>query len=344
MPDDRTAVTELATALGTLPYADARDALAKRPGELAVSDETWDRLEALYWSGRFEPEFSTAFANGRAFLSARDALRGRHPRLIEWTGGRRPPGDEIAPVDLRIDHVYLVSCKYLSRNIANPSPARLFDGLLAASGDWGATDWYELVAADEVGELYRVCRAATELTDLPADAAAMTSDQRRLLRRALSGRAFPAGARPAYRQLCERVSAESARRWADNVAHTDSAERMLWRLLRIGNASYFLLGAHHHGSVRLRVASPWDWRQAYRFVTLDIAPAASGQPRVDWAATYVVRGSSDRRSVLGHVEVRWSHGRFAQPPEAKVYLDTPPEDLPGYFPLDTQVSQPELWD
>ena len=36
----------------------------------------------------------------------------------------------------------------------------------------------------------------------------------------------------------------------------------------------------------------------------------------------------------GHVEVRWSHGRFCGPPEAKVYLDTPHADVPGYFPLD----------
>ena len=34
------------------------------------------------------------------------------------------------------------------------------------------------------------------------------------------------------------------------------------------------------------------------------------------------------------MEVRWSHGRFAQPPEAKVYLDTPTDELPGYFPLE----------
>ncbi len=35
----------------------------------------------------------------------------------------------------------------------------------------------------------------------------------------------------------------------------------------------------------------------------------------------------------GHVEVRWSHGRFRGAPEAKVYLDTPHADVPGYSPL-----------
>ena len=54
---------------------------------------------------------------------------------------------------------------------------------------------------------------------------------------------------------------------------------------------------------------------------------------VAWHA--VVRRRSDRADlgVDGHVEVRWSHGRFCGPPEAKVYLDTPHAEVPGYFPL-----------
>jgi hypothetical protein len=34
------------------------------------------------------------------------------------------------------------------------------------------------------------------------------------------------------------------------------------------------------------------------------------------------------------VELRWSHGRFGGPPEAKVYLDTPHHEVPGYHSLD----------
>ncbi len=38
--------------------------------------------------------------------------------------------------------------------------------------------------------------------------------------------------------------------------------------------------------------------------------------------------------IEGHVEIRWSHGRFGQVPEAKVYLDSPHHGVPGYFPLE----------
>ena len=344
MPDDRTTVTELATALGTLGLGDLPTTLERRPGQLIIPEVTWQQLEALHASGKFDAEFATAFANGRAFLEAEDALARRRPRLIEWTGGRRPPGDEVAPVDLRIDHVYLVSCKYLSRNIANPSPARLFDGLLATSGEWAQTDWYQVVAPDELRALYDACRRATGLDDLGDDLGALGSEDRQRLRRSLGGRSYPPEARPAYRELCARVSASSADRWRANVERAGAAEKVLWRLLRIGNAAYFLLGADPHRSLRLRVASSWDWRQAYRFVGLDIVAATSGQPQVNWSASYVERDTMRKKSVQGHVEVRWSHGRFAQPPEAKVYLDTPSDELPGYFPLERGASQPELWD
>jgi hypothetical protein len=344
VPDDRTTVTELATALGTLGLGDLPSTLARRPPQLAIPEATWQHLDALYASARFDAEFATAFANGRAFLDAADALAQRRPRLVEWTGGRRPPGDEVAPVDLRIDHVYLVSCKYLSRNIANPSPARLFDGLLATSGEWEQTDWYQVVAPRELQALYDACRGATGLTGLPDDPGALGTEERQVLRRALPGRSYPPEARHAYRQLCARVSEASAQRWQTNVGAGGAAERMLWRLLRIGNATYFLLGADPRRSLRLRVASPCDWRQAYRLLNLDIVAARSGQPQVNWSATYVELATMRERSVQGHVEVRWSHGRFAQPPEAKVYLDTPSDELPGYFPLERAASQPELWD
>jgi hypothetical protein len=343
VPDDRTTVTELATALGMFPDPDVRTALVARPDELAVGEAIWARLADLHSAGAFADEFATAFANGRAFLEAPDALRGRRPRLVEWTGGRRPPGDEVAPVDLRIDHVYLVSCKYLSRNIANPSPARLFDGLLATAGDWDQTDWYLRTAPDEYRSLYTACRMATGLLDLPDDPGTMTAVERRRLRSALPGRSYPSEVQAHYRALCTRVSNDSAERWRVNVVRQRSPERQAWRLLRIGNATYFLLGADAKRSLRLRVASPWDWRQAFEFLDLDIRPASAGQPQVDWTVTYRDRASSRDHTVEGHVEVRWSHGRFAQPPEAKIYLDTATDEIPGYFPLRAETDQPRLW-
>jgi len=106
-----------------------------------------------------------------------------------------------------------------------------------------------------------------------------------------------------------------------------------WRLLRIGSAPYYVLGAHpRSGPIRLRIDTPWDWRQRYRFRRLEVEAQPGGQPRVGWSIVYSEAGGPER-SVRGHVEIRWSHGRFAQPPEAKVYLDSRHEDVPGYHAL-----------
>ncbi|HEX4219825.1 MAG TPA: hypothetical protein VHZ02_15720 [Acidimicrobiales bacterium] len=348
MPDDRTLVTELATALGTLPAADLSTSLRSRPAEVRIDTGTWQRLHELHRSGHLAHQFDLAFANGRALAQADDGLRGRPPRIIEWTGGRRPPGDEVAPIDLRIDHVYLVSCKYDSDILANTSPARLFHGLLATTGRWDRSDWYATRAPGEYQALYRACLEATGLTDLPPTADLCTRDEHDRLRRALKDRTYPdAASRAAYAALCRSVSVASAERWREALEGTGtSPELMLWRLLRIGSAPYFVLGIDRRTAepVRYRIASPWDWRDEYELVDFLIEAGEAGQPRVDWTYTFRRRRTATTGTLAGHVEIRWSHGRFAQPPEAKVYLDTPMADLPGYHALArTDPGQPTLW-
>jgi hypothetical protein len=106
---------------------------------------------------------------------------------------------------------------------------------------------------------------------------------------------------------------------------------LLWRLLRLQGAPYFLLGAPREGEpLRLRVETPWDWRQAFRLRDFVIEAGERGQPEVRWRAVVTERERGVERLVEGHVEVRWSHGRFCGVPEAKVYLDTPHNQVAGY--------------
>ena len=131
MPSDRTTVTELGTGLGMLGLAGVDESVRSRtPVMHSLSPEMWERLERLRTGGAYDAEFHAAWANGQAFLNAGDGLRGRPPLVVEWKGTGRAPGDEVAPIDLRVDHVYLVSCKYLSKILFNVSPAGIFDSLL----------------------------------------------------------------------------------------------------------------------------------------------------------------------------------------------------------------------
>lgn len=330
VPAERTTVTELATALGMFGAFSVDEVLLRRPAGLDIGAAVWAQLDQLRSSGSFDPDFEAGFRNGEAFLRAPSALAGRIPRRVEWTGGRRSPGDELVPADLCIDHVYLVSCKYLSRILHNVSPSRLFDADLSRDRPTESQDWYQRVAAREIQALYEGCVDALGFgTSYPDDIAKMTFAQGKALAKLLKP-CWPDGTPELYQAVCDAVSRASAEFWRAGIS-VRTREHFTWRLLRVGSAPYFVLGSSRSGSMRLRIATPWEFRQRYEIRDLEIHPEAGGQPRVAWEIGYHDRQRECDRAVSGHVEIRWSHGRFGQRPEAKVYLDTDHHDVPGYF-------------
>ena len=330
MPGELTEITEVATALGML-CPDLATAVAKRPAELRnVPAAVWDRLVDAQGQPKYEASFASAFDNGRAFRRAVAGLRGRRPRLVEWKGPHRPPGDDVIPADLRIDHVYLVSCKYLSRVLLNPGPARLFERLLVGE-ERSSDNWFARTAPQEFQEFYAA--AATRVDDLPSDVMALTRPQQRLLKAALVDRNLPDDLRAPWQTLCAAVAGRSAATWAAAMESPRDRLRLLWRLLRITTATYFVLGTDANAHLRLRIDSAWDWMQAYELRSLEVAPRPAGQPEVAWQAVVRPRASLFDIEVNGHVEIRWSHGRFVGSPEAKVYLDTPHIEVPGFHIL-----------
>jgi hypothetical protein len=152
MPRLETEITELATALGALGY-DLEAGLLHRPPQIVkVGDNTWDRLKAAYQAGQHRVLFTGAWANGYAFLLARDGLRGRIPIRIEWKGPDRQVEQDPIPADLRVDNVFLVSVKTRSAVIWNRSPSQVFRRTAQAS------HWYVETAPDEYQALLRGSR------------------------------------------------------------------------------------------------------------------------------------------------------------------------------------------
>ena len=335
MPAAKTEITEVVTGLALFDGPDVRTALADPPAAFTdVPSDTWERLAALEREGRHRPEFEAAWVNGRTFLRAHDGLRGRSPVLVEWKGGHRAPGDEVVPADLRVDHVYLISCKYLSKILINASPAHLFERSLAGGHGVRGDDWYLAVAADAYQELYAgVRRELPGDSGLPPFVADLTPDHRSFLRDHLAGVRWSRATEGLYRSFATEVARASAAEWKRALLTKRQQEAMLWRLLRIGAAPYFVLGSSGDRSLRLRIATPWDWRRHFDLWRFEVWGDEAGQPVVRWRAHARERATGAVHRVEGHVEIRWSHGRFAQPPEAKVYLDTPHHRVPGYFPL-----------
>lgn len=271
MPAALTDITEITTGLGTL----ARDlprALAAKPSRLRnVTDTVWRRLVEAYHAGNHMASFTTAFANGVALLEAEDGLRGRPPKLVEWKGPHRPPGDDVIPADIRIDHVYQVSCKYLSKVMHNPGPARLFDRLLVGEERTGG-NWFANVAPTEYQLFYDDIRAHVDRA-LPALVSDLTAADRVVLKDALQSRVLPTSMQQSWASLCDAVSVASARRWGASLNNDRKRLRLLWRLLRIADAPYFVLGTDRRTHLRLRVASAWDWVQSYELRSMEVAGA-----------------------------------------------------------------------
>lgn len=332
MPGELTEVTEIATALGMLaPSLPA--ALEARPPELLnVPDNAWSRLVDSSTNPSYATSFETAFNNGRAFLEASEALRGRRPRRVEWKGPHRPPGDDVIPADLRIDHVFLVSCKYLSRVLLNPGPQRLFERLLVGE-QRGGSNWFAECAPNEFQTFYEAAVTFGDLEKVPALVTDLSKAQQHLLKQTFSSRALPEDLAGPWSDLCTAVAAESARRWNEALTSKTTKLRLLCRMLRISGASYFVLGTDKSAHIRLRVDSAWDWSQLYELRNLTVTARRAGQPEVGWQATVRRRLDDARLSIDGHVEIRWSHGRFVGVPESKIYLDTAHGHVPGYHAL-----------
>ncbi len=331
----RTEVSEIVTGLGLFGYRDLERALAARPRSINnVTDRVFDRLDAAYETGKHLEIFSSAYANGEIFARANVGLRGRVPWLVEWKGPHRPPAYEQIPADLRVDHVYLISCKYGSDILHNASPWHVFDRALAERAKRGA-DWFAEIAAESFQEFYSQVRNHVTDLSLPTRVTALNANHRAALRSALKGR-WPASLRYDWELVGFEIARNSASHLMERTSSRRDREELLWRLLRLAASPYFVLGTDRNGCpIRYRVMTPWDFQNRFRMRHFDMWGDYAGQPTVRWRAEVVDKRDSKPRTVEGHVEIRWSHGKFAGVPEAKIYLDTPHHDVAGYEPIDS---------
>ncbi len=331
MPDLRTTVSELLTALGILGDRAEKDL----PSRLFnISDAVWRSVLVAAETGDYQRLAACAWQNGEAFLASTQGLRGRCPLVVEWRGPQKPPGYEYIPADIRVDHVYLISCKYGSQILLNSSPAHLFDRALQSRHGHGRVNWFAEVAQTEYLTLYEASLRELSIADWPTDPRALSKEQRKVIRNRLKG---PWKGRLAdqFQQFSVAVSDASVKRWKAQLGTRVLQETMTWRLLRLADAPYFVLGIDRLGQpIRVMIGTPWDWRQRYKFEHLDISAQAVGQPLVRWTASAIDRETDQLVCAQGHIEIRWSHGKFNGVPEAKVYLDTPHHQTPGYLALE----------
>ena len=118
---------------------------------------------------------------------------------------------------------------------------------------------------------------------------------------------WPGEPRRHYEAMVARVADVSAERWRDR--DRDDAESMLWRLLRIGSAPYFVLGAAVERLPPPAHRDALDWRRTSSCARFDVEARAGGQPMVAWRA--VVRERATRRRTRSSPATSRSAGAMA---------------------------------
>jgi len=333
MSKELTLITEIGTGLGMIPDLRLADVFDGRVPDqfVGVDTATWETLRTCWDERRHLEAFADAFDDGRYFLESDLGLRRRAPLRIEWKGPHRAPEDDPLPADLRIDSVFVVSCKNLSKALLNPSPAALFGSALR-NPDLRGPDWYEEIAPVELADLYGACVRHLGLSGFPTSPSQLKGEERVALKKRLA-RTWPDAVAPEVAAFVRAVSTRSADLLDATLATRRDRERFYWRLLRLHSAPYFILGRQPSGPTRLQVMTPWDLRRRFEFTGLEVSPASAGQPQIQWQASFTDVESGEPRRTRGHIEIRWSHGRFRGAPESKIYLDTPHEMACGYLPI-----------
>ena len=256
MADTRTAVSEIVTGLGLFGFRDLGRAIAARPRFITnVDDTVFDELEEAFASA-----LTDVFGWPGPTVSA-SPLTETASAAAPLVGGverpHKPPAYEQIPADLRVDHVYLLSCKYGSKILQNASPRTSSTGR-SVSGE--PLPW--------IGSMPSLPRRMASSTPRswrtpvsPASARPHRTD-RNIAND--SGRRCPAVGRP--------NSASSGGSWRsrspgqcrsllDNISAKGEREAFVWRLLRLQAAPYFVLGADlKNVPLHYRVTTPWDFR------------------------------------------------------------------------------------
>lgn len=335
MSSEKTLITEVVTGLGMLSHFSLTDlsSFCPIPAELVgVSDEDWSNLQELWRGNKYGREFDDSFENGRYFLSAQDGLRGRPPARVEWRGPHHPPEHNPVPADLRVDGVYLISNKALSKVLRNSSPTALFKGGLLEGSARGA-NWYLESAPTEFEALYvAVVDLLGIASKFPGSVADLTKEHQLILKTELAA-GWPEGLTALVDRFIHAVGVHSAKCLNAHLRTRKKQEEMYWRFLRVLGTQYYVLGLDRKSSIRIRVPSAWDFQRTYELLSFVAEPQTAGQPQISWRA-HLRRRIDDLEIVTeGHVEIRWSHGKFVGAPESKIYLDTPFSAAAGYEEL-----------
>jgi tRNA A-37 threonylcarbamoyl transferase component Bud32 len=344
MPTPKTECTELSVGFGLLGLDPLRVS-ASQIGSYWV-----DTLSARKFS-EFTRKFSAEesyyrrfFAIGVNLCHSHKLFKNTNITTVRWEGPQQQASSVTIPIDLIAANTP-VSVKADSNIVCNRSPHILFvsdpGGTLSPAR---SENWYTVVALNMYQSLYDLVHGMVGL-NLPVSVVEYHQTVRGVGRKRL-GKAIQALSdadidqfNQLYTSFCHEVAHQSAELFNRTLNQSlagpiknSITENIIRRFFRLGDSEYVLCGLDGNDDFGVTVPALTAWKRGgWSFKRLIARPdLLRGQSVVNFELVIEERDKRKEHCFPFHAEVRWSHGKFAGNPEAKLYKEFAWTDVPFF--------------
>lgn len=345
MATEKTEATELSVAFGILGI----ESPTSLPYESVLSLFESTLSEQKY--RRFEKEFVNP-VNHRLYMKLINLglqLRKTYSSFnaissVQWCGPERQSRTDTGARDLIVANTP-ISVKASSNVLANKSPSYVFECLPQGTpAPDRSENWYMLTDPHGYQSLYSFIRniRLARFDGFPESVEEferVASHRERDELRQEIDKLSPsqrASFNSLYIAMCRKVAEESAKLFNQNFLSAMRGPTSRWvienivrNLFRLDSVSYIMAGTMGSKVYAIKLPSLTQWKKDWEIVDVHAIPELTReQSRVQLIVKYRQKKTNDIHSALFHVEIRWSHGKFMQSPEAKIYKDFNWDNIP----------------
>lgn len=333
MPSEKTECSELSVAFGLLGI--------KNPLEISAQ-----QLE-IYFEGTLSPEkherFLEEFGNPtnsktyRQLLMLGSRIRSGYSPFanlanLRWCGPQKQAKSDSGAKDLIAANM-AISIKANSNVVYNLSPSHLFESLSQGSAPVDRSEnWYLRIDPLGYQELYAFVRNI-RLERFPAtvdefEHVASKRDREQLQSEiAKLNDGEKEEFEKKYLAMCHRVAETSAKLFNNNISiamrgpsRNAIVQDMVRHLFRLDFFEYITAGVNDNREYAIKMPSLSQWTREWQIIDIKTIPDLNrGQSVVDLIVRYRNKKETTDHEAKFQAQIRWSHGKFGQSPEAKLY-------------------------
>ncbi len=344
MPTPKTECTELSVGFGLL----GLDPLKASATQVKQHwDDTLSSAKFLDYAREFardEAYYRRFYAIGVNLCHSHEHLKRTNIVTVRWEGPQQQASSVPIPVDIIAANIP-ISVKADSNLVGNLAPPILFDSVPhGTSAPARSENWYVTVAHDTYQSLYQLACTLGSIK-LPSSVVDyhQTIKGKGRKRLAVAIRNLSPADHKEFNRLyvsfCHEVAERSALAFSNTLQHSLSGpiknsvtENVVQHFFRLGDVGYVLCGFNKKDDFGVMVPNLTAWRRSWRFKRLIAQPDFTrGQSVVKFEMVVEEKSTHKEHCFQFHSQIRWSHGKFAGNPEAKLYKDFSWTDVP-FFP------------